>query len=456
MSLSSGILDSNQKIVASGLRLNIDAGQLRSYGGSGTTWTDLSGNGFNATLNNGPVFNSSLGGYFAFDGVDDTAGTSLTNTPNNSTMILWFRWDGVNRTGVLSYLGAAGSNGMGLYQNNNTINVLYGGITTTAVSTSITLTANVFMQLAITRTATTTTLYKNGVAIASTTSAPNSSTTALGFLVMAATKADVAISRFYNRALSTAELLNNFNDTKPRFGYPNESIVTSGLILNHDVENLLSYPGTGTGWSSLSMFNATMNGTVGYTNTSPKSFNYVNATSNYFQGNNNLNSIITTGITIISCINITDISVRSMILSKYNTVAPNGYSFEAGTASGLWTNTLRFYAKGTAAASSDYRGVTNAISQNTNIVVAATFDFATKTTVMYVNGSAISATQIGTPASISSDWYNSSVSYKIGSMRPVSNIDAAMNQYNLLVYNRALSATEIKQNFDSQKSRFGL
>ncbi len=219
MSLSSGIIDSNQKIVASGLRLNVDAAQLRSYPGSGTTWTDLSGNGFNVTLNNGPVFSSAFGGYFDFAGVDDSAGTSLTNTPNNSTMTLWFRWNGVNDTGVLSYLGAAGANGMGLYQSNNTINVLYGGITATAVSPSITLTANTFMELAITRTTTTTTLYRNGVVIASTTSTPNSSTTALSFLVFATSNhGDIAMSRFYNRALSTTELLNNFNAVKSRFG----------------------------------------------------------------------------------------------------------------------------------------------------------------------------------------------------------------------------------------------
>ena len=37
-----GILDSNQKIVTSGLVLNLDAAQLRSYPGSGTIWSDLS------------------------------------------------------------------------------------------------------------------------------------------------------------------------------------------------------------------------------------------------------------------------------------------------------------------------------------------------------------------------------------------------------------------------------
>jgi hypothetical protein len=58
-------------IVRTGLVLNLDAGEPSSYPGSGTTWTDLSGNGNNATLVNTPTYSSSNGGNLAFDGVDD-------------------------------------------------------------------------------------------------------------------------------------------------------------------------------------------------------------------------------------------------------------------------------------------------------------------------------------------------------------------------------------------------
>ena len=54
-------------IITSGLILNLDAGNVASYPGSGTTWTDLSGNGNNGTLINGPTFNSSNGGSILFD-----------------------------------------------------------------------------------------------------------------------------------------------------------------------------------------------------------------------------------------------------------------------------------------------------------------------------------------------------------------------------------------------------
>ena len=66
-----GIIDSNQKIVTSGLRLSLDAAQLRSYPTTGTTWSDLSGNGVNGTLTNGPTFNSAYGGALVPDGTND-------------------------------------------------------------------------------------------------------------------------------------------------------------------------------------------------------------------------------------------------------------------------------------------------------------------------------------------------------------------------------------------------
>ena len=56
-------------IVTNGLVLCLDAGNQLSYPGTGTTWNDLSRNGNDGTLTNGPVFNS--GGSMVFDGVND-------------------------------------------------------------------------------------------------------------------------------------------------------------------------------------------------------------------------------------------------------------------------------------------------------------------------------------------------------------------------------------------------
>ena len=52
-----------------GLSLLLDAANVKSYPGSGTSWYDLSGNGNTGTLTNGPTYNS--GGYISFDGTND-------------------------------------------------------------------------------------------------------------------------------------------------------------------------------------------------------------------------------------------------------------------------------------------------------------------------------------------------------------------------------------------------
>jgi hypothetical protein len=57
-------------VVSDSLVLHLDAGNLASYSGTGTTWADLSGNGNDGTLN-GVGFNSDNGGSLDFTGAGD-------------------------------------------------------------------------------------------------------------------------------------------------------------------------------------------------------------------------------------------------------------------------------------------------------------------------------------------------------------------------------------------------
>ena len=59
------------RIVRDGLALYLDAANTKSYPGSGTTWTDISGKGNNGTLTNGPTFSSDDGGSILVDGSND-------------------------------------------------------------------------------------------------------------------------------------------------------------------------------------------------------------------------------------------------------------------------------------------------------------------------------------------------------------------------------------------------
>jgi len=80
----------NPRIVTSGLVLAFDAGNVKSYPGTGTTWSDMSGNGNTGTLTNGPTYSSTNGGSIVFDGVDDKVDMSTSlGTLSNYTVCFW-------------------------------------------------------------------------------------------------------------------------------------------------------------------------------------------------------------------------------------------------------------------------------------------------------------------------------------------------------------------------------
>jgi hypothetical protein len=67
--------------VTSGLVLELDAGNIKSYQSGSTTWFDKSGFANNGTLINGPTFNTGSGGSIVFDGTNDfvNLGDKLNN-----------------------------------------------------------------------------------------------------------------------------------------------------------------------------------------------------------------------------------------------------------------------------------------------------------------------------------------------------------------------------------------
>lgn len=72
-------LHHNPRIVTDGLVLALDAGDINSYPGSGTTWYDLSGNGYDAPSVGSPTYNSSTRS-FSFDGIDDRFAADISTT----------------------------------------------------------------------------------------------------------------------------------------------------------------------------------------------------------------------------------------------------------------------------------------------------------------------------------------------------------------------------------------
>jgi hypothetical protein len=95
-------------IVTDGLVLLLDAADTASYPGSGATWYDLVGKSADGEIN-GASFNSNLGGYFDFDGVNDyvevdsiNGGTSIF-AAGNWTLTIWGYRESTSLAGTSTY-----------------------------------------------------------------------------------------------------------------------------------------------------------------------------------------------------------------------------------------------------------------------------------------------------------------------------------------------------------------
>jgi len=105
------------QISLNGLVLCLDAANPKSYPGSGTTWTDLSGNNENFTLYNSPSFSSNYGGELLFSGSNDyariTTSNSIDSSASNGTIEVWFRTIsstlGVTYARLVSFSDATGT-----------------------------------------------------------------------------------------------------------------------------------------------------------------------------------------------------------------------------------------------------------------------------------------------------------------------------------------------------------
>ena len=225
----------NPSIVRDGLVLCLDAGNTKSYPGSGTTWTDLSGNGNNGTLTNGPTYSN---GSVVFDGVNDyiSLGKSFISTGEigsgdiSYTLEAWFNYSGTpgGTTSGWSLIGNASQYGIGMQLMGNKINFGYRS-RSNFYSTS-TLSAGNWYHVVCTREAGNSTylnrIYINGQwdATYNTSNYLNVlNTTAEMQIGWADTRitgrynGNIAIAKLYNTFLTDEQVLQNFNATRSRY-----------------------------------------------------------------------------------------------------------------------------------------------------------------------------------------------------------------------------------------------
>jgi hypothetical protein len=250
-------------------------------------------------------------------------------------------------------------------------------------------------------------------------------------------KGSIGEVKIYNRALSASEVLQNFNASRKKY-LPEENIIKNGLVLNIDSANYLSYVGTLNTAYDLSGFGNTatlVNGT-GFTGTNGGAFLF-DATDDYISMGT-ASSVKPTQLTLACFFKINSINAPNVIVGKQGTgvgaasyalVVQNGklnFRIESGgiqDASYTFSNTSTYnYAVGT------YDGSTMKLYLNGSLVGTAT----TSVSIIY------------------SDSYPLLMGYYANAFATNMSIGS------LKLYNRALSATEVMQNFNAMRERYNL
>lgn len=221
-------------VIEDGLVLCLDAADTNSYPRTGSVWYDLSGNGNNGTLTNGPTFSSNSRGSIVFDGSNDyvsiphsselafsgdfTIESVILPTANTANCIIqkgsgndfyqeyWLLNDMRNTSRYFSLIMAYSNNGGRTEAKTGNIAVL-----------------NNYYHVVAKVSANTQYVYVNGALEATagiSTRLTGTSNLRVGWRVdgFAATNGHIPYVKIYNRSLSADEILQNYNATKGRFG----------------------------------------------------------------------------------------------------------------------------------------------------------------------------------------------------------------------------------------------
>jgi hypothetical protein len=214
---------------STGALLYLDPGNVASYPGSGTTWTDLSGNNNTATLVGSPTFTSAgPASYFSLNGTGSQYASTVSNKYNQTytgkTVMAAIRINASAWTpGLDSYRGIFGTN-TGLRNFNtyihhdvsNNLQIHYSSNTFGGLSNNVSIPADTWAIVAVTQTTGgVVTFYLNGQAVGTVAGQTfaqyqSSSTENVGRLDNF-WYGDIGVTAVYGRALNADQIKQNYN-----------------------------------------------------------------------------------------------------------------------------------------------------------------------------------------------------------------------------------------------------
>jgi len=228
------------KIVRPGLIICLDAADRKSYTGSGTTWNNLGSQSISGTLNNTPTwYPAEKGGSFFFDrystGSMDTEGVTLSTTPDVTTGLTMEMWVNL-ASAAKDFTQYAGW----LCGRESKYRIIYGngsmGFTCATTTNDWGNTRDVYYNytnlgvwshIACLYDGTYNRIYVNGALVGTSASTSGNISTTYnqpfywfwtGAGILEGGRGYGSVLRIYNRGLTAAEVAQNFNAQRRRFG----------------------------------------------------------------------------------------------------------------------------------------------------------------------------------------------------------------------------------------------
>jgi hypothetical protein len=443
-------------IIPDGLVFYFDPINPRSYAGTGFTGYNLIDTTMVGSFNNGASYDLANKGSIYFDAVNDSLSFSNSSglTFTTITVCAWFK---KNQGSGFKALIDKGRDGFGAWclcidetANRTTFKVRIAGANQSITTTS-NYNSNAWTYVCGVYDGSNLLIYQNGVLNNSAAYSGSIGSNAIAIRIGAANDGYsfdglVASAAIYNRALSSTEILQNYNATKKRFS-PEENIVKDGLVLHIDAANSRSYPGTGTAALNIAGVGATgilING-VGFGVSSGGSFIF-DGTNDYIDcGTDSITDLATTTMTAEVMFQTTGTPNRPHLINRGINGGQGQFAFISEA-----TNppTMRLYLDTGSGWLLAAVGSTT-IQNNQWVYAAAVYNGSNA--YIYVNGvldtfSAFSGTLRSVPSnSVTVGFFTGSGAHYLNGKISYARL-----------YNKALSSTEILQNYNALKGRYGL
>ena len=437
-------------IITNNLRIWLDANNASSYSGTGTTVNDLSGNVYTHTLTDATY--TMLNGVKCFDCTTGNRrvvvnGTGPTLPTTGYTYITWARLEAGNSASfrTLLFTNSPKYTPITIPNNSNTL-----GYWDTAFRSSgydLASSVGVWVQYAVVGDDSSQTFYINGIQAGSSIAYGAGGTTHWGW-----GNNDGAIQPwgyvanmfFYQTKLTQEQILQNYYNQLPKFATP--SIVTSNLVLWYDPSNSVSYPGSGSTITNLA--STSLNGTMSnITYTSPY-FSYNGSSSQINVPDNALLEPGSGDWTMEAWVYLSSGSGSKVVLGKFN----NGGGGDDVSYSMRISNANAFAQMGD--------GLGNFINSTSHTMTLNTWthiayvwkNVASNSLETFINGTSIGSVShsLGSLLNATNPLYIGS--YNGGEYSQYMNGRIGITR----LYSAALTSAQVLQNYNADKSKYGL